>query len=78
MELLAVNKNDKKSFTCEVIQESTRRLVKSYTKRAQITFENATPKLFLRRVPRSMKPACYRFTVHNFTWMHLVLFPPYI
>lgn len=32
MELLAVNKDDKKSFTCEVIQESTRRLVKSYTK----------------------------------------------
>lgn len=31
MELLAVNKDDKKTFTCEVIQESTR-LVKSNTK----------------------------------------------
>lgn len=31
MELLAVNKDDKKTFTCKVIQDSTR-LVKSYTK----------------------------------------------
>lgn len=29
MELLAVNKDDKKTFTCEVTQESTTRLVKS-------------------------------------------------
>lgn len=32
MELLAVNKDDKKTFTCEMIQESTTRLVKSNAK----------------------------------------------
>lgn len=30
--LSAVNKDDMKMFTCEVIQESTIQLVKSYTK----------------------------------------------
>lgn len=55
MELLAVNKDDKNTFTCEVIQESTTRLVKSYAKEPKSLLRMPLLSYFWKVHPAALK-----------------------